>query len=43
MGQAGQEDPKVFGAKYRPRNAGVDGQATFLGQERREIVNDVFR
>lgn len=43
MGQAGQDDRETFYTNYQPRNAGVDGQATFLGDERRNIVNDAFR
>ena len=43
MGQAGQDDRETFHANYQPRNAGVDGQATFLGGERRDAVNDAFR
>jgi hypothetical protein len=43
MGQAGHDDRDIFHTNYQPRNAGVDGQATFLGQDRREAVNDAFR
>jgi hypothetical protein len=43
MGQAGQDDRETFHTNYQPRNAGVDGQATFLGDERRDVVNDPFR
>jgi hypothetical protein len=43
MGQAGQDDRETFYTNYQPRNAGVDGQATFLGDERRDVVNDAFR
>ncbi|KAH7113182.1 hypothetical protein B0J11DRAFT_619325 [Dendryphion nanum] len=43
MGQAGQDDRETFHTNYQPRNAGVDGQATFLGDERRDVVNDAFR
>ncbi|RDI78176.1 hypothetical protein Vi05172_g11801 [Venturia inaequalis] len=34
---------ETFHTNYQPRNAGVDGQATFLGDERRDAVNDAFR
>ncbi|PQE10450.1 RTC4-like domain-containing isoform 2 protein [Rutstroemia sp. NJR-2017a BBW] len=43
IGQAGQDDIETFHTNYQPRNAGVDGQATFLGDERRDVVNDTFR
>lgn len=43
MAQAGQDDRETFHSNYQPRNAGVDGQATFLGDERRDVVNDAFR
>jgi hypothetical protein len=43
MRQAGQQDPHTFRRYYQPSNGGVDGQGTFLGKERREVVSDVFR
>jgi hypothetical protein len=43
MRQAGQQDPRTFRRYYQPSNSGVDGQGTFLGKERREVVSDVFR
>jgi hypothetical protein len=43
MRQRGQQDPGTFRRYYQPSNGGVDGQGTFLGKERREVVSDVFR
>jgi hypothetical protein len=43
MRQGGQQDPGTFRRYYQPSNGGVDGQGTFLGKERREVVSDVFR
>jgi hypothetical protein len=43
MGQAAYHDFITFRENYQPRNSGMDGQATFLGTEKRDIVNDVFR
>ena len=43
MGQAGHDDRNTFHRSYQSTNAGVDGQATFLGDERRNAVNDAFR
>ena len=34
MGQAGHDDRETFHTNYQPRNSGVDGQATFLSDER---------
>lgn len=42
MRQAGQQDPRTFRRYCQPSNGGVDGQGTFLGRERREVVSDVF-
>jgi hypothetical protein len=43
MAQAVYHDFTTFRENYQPRNSGVDGQATFLGTESRDVVNDVFR
>ena len=43
MGQTVYQDSDTFRDNYQPRNSDVDGQATFLGTESRDIVNDVFR
>ncbi|KKY22682.1 putative carbonic anhydrase 2 [Phaeomoniella chlamydospora] len=43
MRQAGHHDSNTFRNYYQPSNSGVDGQGTFLGKERREIISDVFR
>lgn len=43
MRQGGHQDPGTFRRYYQPSNGGVDGQGTFLGKERREVVSDVFR
>ena len=43
MRQAGQQGPRTFPRYYPPSSGGVDGQGTFLGKERREVVSDVFR
>lgn len=40
---AGHDDPETPYTNYQPRNAGVDGQATFLGNEHRDVINDAFR
>jgi hypothetical protein len=43
MGQAdGTMIAKHFARIHQPRNAGVDGQATFLGGEGRKVVNEAF-
>ena len=43
MRQGGQQNPHTFRRYYQPSDGGVDGQGTFLGKERREIMSDVFR
>ncbi len=43
MAQASHQDPNTFRSNYQPRNSGVDGKATFLREEGRDLVNDMFR
>jgi hypothetical protein len=39
---AGQQDPDTYQDHYQSSLCAVDGQATFLGQERRDIVSEAF-
>jgi hypothetical protein len=42
QGAAAHKDPRTYTHNYRPRQSGVDGQGTFLGNERRDIVSEAF-
>lgn len=43
MKHAGQRAEGTFREHYAPNNSGADGQASYLGEEIRSIVNDRFR
>jgi hypothetical protein len=43
MAQAAHHDSTTFRENYQPRNSGVNDQATFLGREKKDVINDVFR
>jgi hypothetical protein len=43
MVQAAYHDSTTFRENYQSKNSGVDGQATFLGREKKDVINDVFR